>query len=197
MTDGTGATEPGKNRITLEVSRDNFTGGLQLSISQLDENDHGHGYRIKGPKFLGDSATLLSHDLTQRDAGEIRGYLDAAFPQDAAIKRLTAENERMTQQLCLCMIGVPAEFDPSPECPIHGDPREEHLLPADALKWRGAYECLHARLLRDLPGDGSELPQPDDPFWAAQLDALAAYAGELYRATAAGTVPADTEKRGV
>lgn len=63
-------------RIVLEISRDDFTGGLQLSIGHKD----GHGYRIAGPKFLGASQTLLSRELDQRDADEIRTYLDAAFP---------------------------------------------------------------------------------------------------------------------
>ena len=53
-------------------------------------------------------------------------------------------------------------------------------------RWQEAFEALHARLLRDLPGDGSELPQPDDEFWAAQLDGLVTYAGELYRETEGG-----------
>lgn len=53
--------------------------------------------------------------------------------------------------------------------------------PEDA--WHAAFEALHARLQRDLPGDGSELPPPDDAFWAAQLDGLVTYASELYRET--------------
>jgi len=67
-------------RITLDVSRDDLTSGLQLSIQQYDENDLGHGYRLKGPKFSGASEVLLTCELKQRDADEIRAYLDAAFP---------------------------------------------------------------------------------------------------------------------
>ncbi len=73
-------------------------------------------------------------------------------------------------------------------------PRYEHLArlwaplaPVSAGEsedqWRTAFESLHARLLRDLPGDASELPQPDDEFWARQLDELVTYASELYRET--------------
>lgn len=50
-------------------------------------------------------------------------------------------------------------------------------------RWQEAFEALHARILRDLPGDGSELAPPDDAFWAAQLDGLVTYASELYRET--------------
>lgn len=43
-----------------------------------------------------------------------------------------------------------------------------------------ALERLHLRLHGMLPGDGSELPQPEDPFWARQLDELLAFADETY-----------------
>lgn len=53
----------------------------------------------------------------------------------------------------------------------------EELI-ADRDRWRAAFESLHARILRDLPGDASELPQPDDPYWARTLDDLVRFAGE-------------------
>ena len=56
-------------------------------------------------------------------------------------------------------------------------------------RWQEAFEALHARLLRDLPGDGSELAPPDDAFWATQLDGLTTFADELYRQTESGEVP--------
>lgn len=61
--------------VVLKVSKDRWTGGLQLSIG----DGHG-GYRIAGPKFNGSSETILSRTLTERDAEEIRSYLDEAFP---------------------------------------------------------------------------------------------------------------------
>lgn len=73
--------ETGEDRITLEVSRDGWTKGIQLSINRLDEKGIGHGYRIAGPKFNGSGEMLLKHELSQRDADEIRGYLDAVFPK--------------------------------------------------------------------------------------------------------------------
>lgn len=69
-------------KITLEVCKDGWTKGLQLSIS----TDR-HGYRLAGPKFNGSSTTLLKAELDERDAREIREYLDAGFP-------ITPEGER-------------------------------------------------------------------------------------------------------
>ena len=61
---------------SIEVSRDNQTKGLQLSIWQ-----DGIGYRIAGPKILS-SEVLLTHVLTQDDANEIRMFLNNAFPEE-------------------------------------------------------------------------------------------------------------------
>jgi hypothetical protein len=70
----------GTDKITIDVSRDGLTNGLQLSINQIDEDDAGHGYRLAGPKFNGSGKVLLSRTLDERDAAEIRRYLDAVFP---------------------------------------------------------------------------------------------------------------------
>lgn len=69
------------DRITIEVDRDTLTGGIQVNIGQTDEKGHGHGCRLAGPKYLGASKSLLVHEVTARDADEIRGYLDAVFPK--------------------------------------------------------------------------------------------------------------------
>lgn len=74
------------DRLTLKVSRDGWTGQLQLSINQLDSDDCGHGYRLAGPKFNGSGETLLSRTLDQRDADEIRAYLDRVLPQVATMR---------------------------------------------------------------------------------------------------------------
>src|SRR5262245_27779068 len=68
--------------ITLEVGRDGWTGGLQLSINKRDESGAGTGYRIKGPKFNGSGETLLTAKLDARDAREIRDYLKKIPPED-------------------------------------------------------------------------------------------------------------------
>jgi hypothetical protein len=68
------------DKITLEVCKDGLTGKPQLSINKVDENGVGGGYRLAGPKFNGSSKLLLQTELDQRDADEIRAYLDAVFP---------------------------------------------------------------------------------------------------------------------
>lgn len=69
-----------KPRLVLDVDRDGWTKGLQLNIAELDENGHGWGYRLAGPKYNGSSENLLRVELSERDATEIRQMLDRAFP---------------------------------------------------------------------------------------------------------------------
>ena len=56
--------------------KDGWTGGLQLAI----EDTNGSGFRIAGPKFNGSGKPLQKHKISERDAKEIRSYLDRAFP---------------------------------------------------------------------------------------------------------------------
>jgi hypothetical protein len=62
--------------VQLNLYRCNVTGGLQLAIEDIDDNGTGHGYRIFGPKFLGDSTLLRRYVIDDRDVDEIRSYLD-------------------------------------------------------------------------------------------------------------------------
>lgn len=75
------------DRLTIEVHRDGVSGKLQVGIHRTDENGAGHGYRLAGPKFSGTGETLLSATLDERDAEEIRRYLDVAFPPPASASR--------------------------------------------------------------------------------------------------------------
>jgi len=68
------------DRIVIDVCRDGWTKGLQLGIVQVDENGSGSGYRLHGPKYNGSSTPLLKHELDERDAAEIRKFLDEVFP---------------------------------------------------------------------------------------------------------------------
>ncbi len=63
--------------LVIEVYRNGPVGSLQVSIGFKDSG----GYRLTGPKFTGQSTLLRSHELDQRDADQIRAYLDQAFPR--------------------------------------------------------------------------------------------------------------------
>ena len=58
--------------VKLEVYRDGWTGGIQVSIGDEDG-----GYRLLGPKFNGSGVLLASTELDKGDADNIREYLDA------------------------------------------------------------------------------------------------------------------------
>ena len=66
-------------KVSLNVYQDGLTKGYQLSI----DDDNG-GYRISGPKFVGQSRLIIGHVLNERDADRIRQYLDKAFPPKSA-----------------------------------------------------------------------------------------------------------------
>lgn len=60
--------------VYIEVSRDGWTKGVQLSI-----NDDNGGFRLSGPKFNGSSETLLKYVLSsERDIAEIESYCKVA-----------------------------------------------------------------------------------------------------------------------
>ncbi len=72
-------------KITLSLDR---TGkapwfGYQISINLEGE----HGYRLMGPKYLGDSEQLRVVTLDERDASEIRQYLDHVDGGDGAAEK--------------------------------------------------------------------------------------------------------------
>ncbi|MFC8583486.1 hypothetical protein ACFUGD_02750 [Streptomyces sp. NPDC057217] len=75
MTEQTTITD----RLVFEINR-TPGGALQLQIAQLDEDGLGSGYRLAGPKYLGDSDTVLTAAITEADADQIRRYLDRKFP---------------------------------------------------------------------------------------------------------------------
>ena len=102
-------------KLTIDVSRDGWTDGLQLSISKRDEAGLGDGYRLAGPKFNGSSENVLTTTLDERDAAEIRRYLDAEFPQACACIALARNGATMAE---LFDRGHPAShFRCEPVCP--------------------------------------------------------------------------------
>lgn len=70
--------------IYIDVDRDRYTGQLQVSISRRDKDGLGYGYRIAGPKYTGSSENLIRHKLTERDANEIRTYINNQFPPESS-----------------------------------------------------------------------------------------------------------------
>lgn len=70
-------------KLTIAAYRCN-TGGTQITLSQTDENGAGWGRRLAGPKHhnLG-TKELISAELDEADATELRRMLDAVFPLTA------------------------------------------------------------------------------------------------------------------
>lgn len=66
-------SQPTRARVLLNVDR--RRDAIQVSISVIGAEGSGHGYRIAGPKYLGDSTPVIEHELTARDVEEIRQYL--------------------------------------------------------------------------------------------------------------------------
>ena len=83
------------DRLVLEVNRTHAEGAIQVVLSQVDAKGTGWGYRLAGPKHYNSGATpLLSSDLTERDATELRSMLDAVFPvqlSDNEVREMVAE----------------------------------------------------------------------------------------------------------
>lgn len=64
-------------QVFIRVYHDISANAPQVTIGDEAEGD----YRIAGHKFSGFSRLQLQKTLTQRDAEEIRNYLDRAFPR--------------------------------------------------------------------------------------------------------------------
>lgn len=66
--------------LTLDLDRDGWTRGFQLSLTVTKDGKPQHGYRLAGPKYNGSSTNIQRRTLTQHDADEIRRMLDRVFP---------------------------------------------------------------------------------------------------------------------
>lgn len=85
-----------RGKVTIELSRDGWTGGLQLSINRYSNDGvSGDGYRIFGPKFNGTGELLKCHVLDERDIAEIREYLNAA---DLALGKLVVRDVNLDEE---------------------------------------------------------------------------------------------------
>ena len=70
-------------KLAFKVYLDGPTDRFQLVLMRTGDNGASDGYRIAGPKFTGTASLVLSRDLDEDDAVEIRRYLDAVFPKEA------------------------------------------------------------------------------------------------------------------
>lgn len=96
--------------VTITADKDGLTGGTQINI-----HDGTWGYRLAGPKYNGSSQNLVTAELNQRDADEIRSYLDRAFPP--VTHELTGdvgltESERTVLRHALDLVAVEMETHP-------------------------------------------------------------------------------------
>ena len=57
------------------LDKDGWTKKFQISIGTDDG-----GYRMTGPDYNGSGKQIIKHEITERDASEIRKYLDIVFP---------------------------------------------------------------------------------------------------------------------
>ncbi|MFB7936645.1 hypothetical protein [Streptomyces sp. NPDC056049] len=82
MTEQQSPEQPARRlTITLDsASRDREFPIYQISLNAMASEDRGHGYRLMGPKYVGRSRNLLTAELDERDANEIRALLDEVFP---------------------------------------------------------------------------------------------------------------------
>lgn len=85
--------------ISIELSRDGWTQRLQLSIQHYAEDGSGDGYRLWGPKFNGSSTVVHKHVLDERDAAEIRAYLDREFPVPGALPVPSEESQQAAAEI--------------------------------------------------------------------------------------------------
>jgi len=79
---------------------DRKEGKVYLGVYQVDRaiqvniGNGCHGYRLCGPKFSGISTKLREIELTERDAREIRSYLDEAFPPKKKTKKKSKKKSK-------------------------------------------------------------------------------------------------------
>jgi hypothetical protein len=81
------ADQPGKKAtITLDqANRDREFPAYQLSLNVVESENRGHGFRLMGPKYVGQSRNLRTVELSQRDADKIRAILDEVFPTEVVV----------------------------------------------------------------------------------------------------------------
>lgn len=82
-------------KVYIDVDRCNQARHLQLAIGDRDG-----GYRLAGPGYMGNSTNVLRCRVDERDAAEIRRYLDKAFPPDEPSTTAEAISDLREQVRC-------------------------------------------------------------------------------------------------
>lgn len=140
--------------LSISVHRTNAERALQLNLSQTDPDGSGFGYRLAGPKHYNmGTEELLSADLDERDAAEIRRMLNAAFPADVTVSELRAGTDAEPDHV--------ARYATEQAAAAHGEALyRTHLGTAANLEWRptGTDAAPRYRLIAvdDLDGDEVE-----------------------------------------
>lgn len=84
-------------RTYISVDLRDCDGGLQICIGIEGDDGSDHGYRIAGPKYDGRGKTLLRHYITERDAREIKGYLE---PEKRPKYKYDKAKRTLVEQVC-------------------------------------------------------------------------------------------------
>lgn len=123
--------------VSLNVYRSG--NGIQLSI-----DDEDFGYRLEGPKFMGNSQCILSRTLTESDAFEIRRYLDRAFPQENCSSDVSPDDTDEVQEILMHQL-----------VEVTGTVAEYMDMPCESLRLRMQQAALRAeaRMLQVKNGD--------------------------------------------
>jgi hypothetical protein len=106
-------------KLTIAAYRTHATRGTQITLSQTDENGRGWGRRLAGPKHYNSGTTeLVSAELDETDAREIRKMLDIVFPAGRAELR----DQVLTEEAAKLRAACPHHGDADPclidcQCP--------------------------------------------------------------------------------
>lgn len=69
-----------ERKLYITCDQDGLTKGYQIAIESRDEAGNGHGTRLAGPKYSGTGRNLKRALIGEREAADIRKYLDEHFP---------------------------------------------------------------------------------------------------------------------
>jgi hypothetical protein len=92
--------------VKLTLSIDKHGPQHQASLNVKYEDDTGHGYRLLGPKYIGDSRLVTEAELSQRDANEVRAILDEVYPPTGTNLHLGDSLKSIRETLCIAQSAI-------------------------------------------------------------------------------------------